>query len=93
MTAKPMLWIAYDPSVMDHLKMREQFNGDEPAWGESLADHLSKQGVDVPQVGDELALRMGLRRVTERRLCCPETDDDGNFVTSWYWTVIVAAHR
>lgn len=53
----PMMWIAYDPSIHDHLKMREQFNGDQPAWGESQEDHDSKQGVDVPQVGDELDLR------------------------------------
>lgn len=93
MSGKPMLWIAYDPSIFDHLKMREQFNGDEPAWGESLADHLSKQGVDVPLVGDELALRMGPRAVVERRLCCPETDNDGNFVTNWYWTIMVRGVR
>lgn len=89
MSGKPMMWIAYDPSILDHLKMREQFNGDEPAWGESLEDHLSKQRVDVPQVGDELNLRMGWRRVDDRRLCAPERDDDGNIVTGWYWTIFV----
>jgi hypothetical protein len=89
MSDKPMMWIAYDPSILDHLKMREQFNGDEPAWGESLEDHLSKQRVDVPQVADELDLRMGFRTVVERRLCAPERDDDGNIVTGWYWTIFV----
>ena len=89
MTTRPMLWIAYDPSVGDHMKNREQFNGREPAWGESLDDHLGKQGVDVPQVGDELSLRMGMRTVVRRRLEAPERDDDGPRVTDWYWTVIV----
>jgi hypothetical protein len=84
-----MLWIAYDPMVSDHLKMREQFNGERPAWGESLGDFNAKQGVDVPQVGDTLSLRMGSRTVYERRLECPETDDDGVRVTGWYWTVLV----
>lgn len=88
MTA-PMLWIAYDPMVHDHLKMREQFNGDEPAWGEPLDDHLAKQGVDVPQVGDSLSLRMGYRTVYERRLERPELDEDGVRVTGWYWLVMV----
>lgn len=84
-----MTWIAYDPSIMDHLKMREQFNGEEPAWGEPLDDHLGKQGVDVPHVGDVLQLRMGRRVVVERRLECPERDDAGDRVTSWYWTIMV----
>lgn len=86
---KPMLWIAYDPMVGDHLKMREQFNGERPAWGESLEDFNAKQGVEVPQVGDTLALRMGYREVYERRLERPEVDDDGVRVTGWYWTVLV----
>jgi hypothetical protein len=85
----PMLWIAYDPMVMDHQKNREQFNGDKPAWGEPLDEHLAKQGVDVPQVGDELHLRMGYRTVYERRLEAPEHDDEGNRVTNWYWTILV----
>jgi hypothetical protein len=84
-----MEWIAYDPSILDHLKMREQFNGDKPAWGESEEDFRAKQGVDVPQVGDELDLRMGWRRVTDRRLCAPERDDNGDIVTGWYWTIFV----
>lgn len=86
---RAMTWIAYDPMVGDHLTMREQFNGDEPAWGESLDDFNGKQGVDVPQVGDELALRMGRRTVVSRILEQPERDDDGNRVTGWYWTVMV----
>lgn len=86
---QPMLWIAYDPMVRDHLKNREQFNGERPAWGESLDDHLGKQGVDVPNVGDALSLRMGYRTVYERRLEQPERDDEGNRITSWYWTVLV----
>jgi hypothetical protein len=89
MPASSMLWIAYDPSVDDHRKNREQFNGEKPAWGESLDDHLGKQGVDVPQVGDVLNLRMGRRVVESRRLEAPERDDKGNRVTAWYWTVIV----
>lgn len=89
MRDNPMHWIAYDPMIVDHLKNREQFNGDEPAWGESLDDHRAKQGVDVPQVGDTLSLRMGYRTVYERRLERPEHDDDGNRVTDWYWTVLV----
>lgn len=84
-----MLWIAYDPSIFDHLKDREQFNGRKPAWGESEDDFLSKQGVDVPQVGDVLSLRMGRRTVVERRLEQPERDDEGNRVTDWYWTILV----
>lgn len=87
--SKPMLWIAYDPSVDDNLKNREQFNGKEPAWGEPFDDFLGKQGVDVPQVGDELNLRMGYRTVVTRRLEAPERDDDNNRVTGWYWTIIV----
>jgi hypothetical protein len=89
MTTGPMLWIAYDPSVFDHDKNREQFNGKEPAWGEPMDDHLAKQGIDVPQVGDELNLRMGARTVVQRRLEAPERDDDGNRATDWYWTVLV----
>ena len=92
-TTQPMEWIAYDPSILDHLKMREQFNGDKPAWGESQEDHDSKQGVDVPQVGDELVLRMGHVTVVERRLCAPERDDAGNIVTGWYWTIVVRGVR
>lgn len=86
---KPMLWIAYDPSIHDYMKNREQFNGAEPAWGESMQDHLAKQGVEVPRVGDELILRMGPRVVEYRRLEQPERDDDGNLITDWYWTIIV----
>lgn len=89
MSDKPMLWYAYDPGVHDHLKNREQFNGKEPAWGEPLGDFLAKQGVPVPEVGDQLSLRMGLRTVEHRRLEQPERDDDGNPVTDWYWTIIV----
>lgn len=89
MTSKPMMWIAYDPMVNDHLRNREQFNGYEPAWGESRADFALKQGVDVPQVGDELSLRMGRRTVYDRRLEQPETDEAGTPVTAWYWTVLV----
>jgi hypothetical protein len=29
MTDKPLMWIAYDPSVMDHLKNREQPERDD----------------------------------------------------------------
>lgn len=87
--SKPMLWIAYDPSISDHRKNREQFNGEKPAWGESLDDHLAKQGIDVPQEGDQLSLRMGLREVVYRRLEAPERDGDGNRVTDWYWTIFV----
>lgn len=93
MSGKPMLWIAYDPLIQDTQKNREQFNGEVPAWGESLGDHLAKQGVDVPQIGDELALRMGPRRVRDRRLCAPERDDNGDIVTGWYWTIIVGGAR
>ena len=90
MPTSPMLWIAYDPSIHDHLKNREQFNGDEPAWGESLDDHLDKQDVDVPQVGDIIQLRMGRRIVESRRLDAPERDyETGNRDTAWYWTIIV----
>ncbi|MFA7264744.1 MAG: hypothetical protein WC054_00260 [Candidatus Nanopelagicales bacterium] len=85
----PMMWIAYDPMVFDRLKNREQFNGVEPAWGESLEDFKLKQGIDVPQVGDVLVLRMGVRTVYDRRLEAPDTDDDGVPVSSWYWTVLV----
>jgi hypothetical protein len=89
MMTRPVPWIAYDPMVNDRLRNREQFNGDEPAWGESLEDHLAKQGVDVPQVGDALNLRMGYRTVYGRRLEQPERDDDGNPVGGWYWTILV----
>ena len=89
MTTDPMLWIAYDPSISDYQKNREQFNGKAPAWGESTQDHLAKQGVDVPMVGDELTLRMGSRVVKSRRLEAPERDYKGNQVTGWYWTIIV----
>jgi hypothetical protein len=88
-TSAPMLWIAYDPTIFDNKRNREQFNGEKPASGEPPDDHLAKQGVDVPQVGDELNLRMGPRTVVQRRLEAPERDDDGNRVTGWYWTVIV----
>ncbi len=87
--AKPMMWIAYDPLISDHLKNREQFNGDEPAWGESLDDHRAKQGVDVPLVGDDIQLRMGRVSVISRRLEQPEYDDEGNRVSPWCWCVIV----
>lgn len=89
MTSAPMLWIAYDPGISDYRKNREQFNGNDPAWGESVQDHLAKQGVDVPHIGDHVNLRMGHRVVVERRLEAPEHDDDGNQVSDWYWTVIV----
>ncbi len=89
MSNGPMLWIAYDPSVSDYKKNREQFNGEKPAWDESVDDHLAKQGIDVPQVGDELKLRMGMRTVVQRRLEAPERDDEGNRVTDWYWTILV----
>jgi hypothetical protein len=85
----PMLWIAYDPSISDHLKNREQFNGEKPAWGESREDFEAKQGIPVPEVGDELMLRMGRRVVEYRRLESPEHDDEGNRVTDYYWTIIV----
>ena len=84
-----MMWIAYDPSITDYLKNREQFNGWKPAWGESEEDFDAKQGIDVPQVGDRLALRMGYRTVESRRLEAPERDDDGVWVTGWYWAVLV----
>lgn len=83
------MWIAYDPSIADSKKNREQFNAQEPAWGESMEDHLAKQGIEVPNVGDQLNLRMGLRVVDYRRLEQPERDADGNQVTDYYWTVIV----
>lgn len=70
-------------------KNREQFNGQEPAWGDSVEDFQAKQGIPVPEVGDELNLRMGRRIVEHRRLEQPETDDDGNRVTDWYWTILV----
>lgn len=87
--SKPMMWIAYDPLNNDHLKMREQFNGDEPAWGEPLEDHLAKQGVDVPQVGDQIQLRMGCVEVISRRLEMPEYDENDVRVSPWYWCVFV----
>ena len=84
-----MEWIAYDPDVYNPLLCREQFNGKAPAWGEPWDDFHAKQGIDVPQVGDELMLRMGTRIVQSRRLNQPETADDGSRVTGWYWTIFV----
>ncbi|WP_045740779.1 hypothetical protein [Actinoplanes rectilineatus] len=89
MTDKPLMWIAYDLTISDNQKNREQFNGDAPAWGESLDDHLAKQGIPVPEVGDRLNLRMGVRTVESRRLEQPERDDNGDRVTGWYWTIFV----
>lgn len=89
MSSRPMLWIAYDPSNPDPLTNREQFNGDEPAWGDPLDEHNSKQGIDVPMVGDMLSLRMGYRVVESRRMEQPERNDRGERVTGWYWTIIV----
>lgn len=86
---KPMMWIAYDPSDPDPMTNREQFNGDGPAWGESMDDHLSKLRVDVPMAGDVLELRMGFRRVKYRRLTAPEHNDQGTRVSPWYWTIVV----
>lgn len=86
---KPMTWIAYDPLNNDHLKNREQFNGEKPAWGEPLGDHLAKQNVDVPLVGDDIQLRMGRAVVISRCLEQPEFNEDGNRVTGWYWCLIV----
>ncbi len=91
MTLQPMQWIAYNPSIHHPLRNREQFNGDKPAWGESTVDYLTKQGIDVPQVGDMLMLRMGPVVVESRRLEAPETDEDDNPITGWYWTIIVKA--
>lgn len=91
MTDTTTTWIAYDPGVLDHTKNREQFNGTKPAWGESMDDFRSKQGVEIPQVGDALMLRMGRRVVVERRLEAPEYDDGGNRVTGWYWTILVSS--
>lgn len=88
--SKPMMWIAYDPSINDHLKMREQFNGEKPAWGEPLRDHLDKQNVYVPHVGDYLQLRMGRVKVQSRRLEAPEYDDEGVRTSPWYWLLIVS---
>lgn len=85
----PMMWIAYDPLNGDALRNREQFNGDKPAWGEPLDDHLAKQGVEVPQVGDHLQLRMGLVEVLSRRLEMPEFDEADIRVGGWYWCLIV----
>lgn len=88
--SKPMMWIAYDPLNHDHLTSRERFNGDTPAWGEPLDDHLAKQGVDVPMVGDDIQLRMGLVTVINRRLEQPEHDaETGDRVSGWYWCLIV----
>jgi hypothetical protein len=85
---KKMMWIAYD--VMGpHIGGREQFNGEKPAWGESEDDFLANQGVDVPVIGDQLSLRMGMRRVYDRRLEQPDHDDNGVRVNDWYWTVLV----
>jgi hypothetical protein len=89
MSGKPPMWIAYDPSVHDHLKNREQFNGEEPAWGESMGEFLTKQNIPLPEVGDTLMLRMGMRKVEYRRLEQPECDDEGHPVTNWYWTIVV----
>ena len=86
---KPMVWIAYDPLNNDHLKNREQFNGEKPAWGEPLDDHLAKQNVDVPLVGDDIQLRMGRAVVISRCLEQPEFDEAGNRVSGWYWCCIV----
>lgn len=88
MSEQPMLWIAYDPMINDHLKNREQFNGQEPAWGESQTDFDSKQCVAVPMLGDTLVLRMGMRTVYDRRLEAPDTEN-GVPVTPWYWTILV----
>lgn len=89
-TKRPMLWIAYDPSPGIPLSQaREQFNGDQPAWGDTQEEFEAKQGIDVPLPGDQLSLRMGMRTVEYRRLEQPETDDQGRMVTDWYWTVIV----
>jgi len=88
--SKPMMWIAYDPTISDHLTMREQFNGDAPAWGESTDDFKSKQKVDVPMVGDYIQLRMGRVKVQSRRLESPERDENGVRVTPWYWCLIVS---
>jgi hypothetical protein len=85
----PLMWIAYDPMVINPKRDREQFNGSKPVWGESVADCDAKQGVDVPQVGDELSLRMGVRTVKYRRLEAPERDENGDPITGWYWTVVV----
>lgn len=84
-----MMWIAYDPGHLQSSACREQFNGDRPVWGDTQEEFEAKQGVDVPQVGDQLSLRMGIRTVEYRRLECSETDDEGRMVTGWYWTVIV----
>jgi hypothetical protein len=84
-----MEWIAYDPGHPDPHSNREQFNGTKPAWGDTAEEFIAKQGIDLPMPGDQLNLRMGIRTVDYRRLCCPETDDDGRAVTGWYWTVIV----
>jgi hypothetical protein len=86
---KPMMWIAYDPLIHDHLKNREQFNGDEPAWGESMDDHLAKQGVDVPLVGDDIQLRMGRVVVISRCLEQPDYDENDHRVSSWYWWCLI----
>lgn len=87
MRNKPMMWIAYDPIVGSYKTNREQFNGDKAAWGESEDDWKAKQGVDVPQMGDELMLRMGMRTVYKRRLCLMDEDDSTD--PYWYWTIFV----
>jgi len=85
-----MTWIAYDPDPsLDLSNCREQFNGTSPVWGDTMEEFEAKQGVDVPQVGDQLCLRMGFRTVEYRRLERPETDYEGSPVTGWYWTIIV----
>lgn len=89
----PMMWIAHDPSIGDPERNREQFNGHKPAWGESEEDFLSKQGVDVPNIGDELTLRMGHRRVYDRRQVPLPQDEAGGNGASWYWTVLVKETR
>lgn len=86
---QPMMWIAYNPSISDSQKNREQFNGEEPAWGESIDDFNAKQGVDVPQVDDVISLRMGRCVVESRRQESPEYGDHGDRVTGYYWTIIV----
>lgn len=85
---KPV-WIAYEVLNDNYDRNREQFNGDKPAWGESVADWQSKQGVDVPVIGDEISTRNGVRTVYNRRLDRPEEDDNGELVTDWCWTVFV----
>lgn len=89
MSEMPMMWIAYDLSIHDPNKNREQFNGQKPAWGETVEQFLENRGVPVPQTGDSLSLRMGYRKVMSRRLQRPECDENGAPVTGWYWTIFV----